>query len=937
MKKGTKLLKSAAAAAVVAASLFSSVSAFAAYTLYEDVTVEDVVKGVTYEKKHRLTDEGWLDLYILNIDLSNSDIRVEPVQSGTEIGLRERVGTILSMGGALAGVNASYFGMTGKYSSSFGPAIKDGEVLSIDTDKNLEGNQFGTYYEDLDGISHFDYFSTNIQVYVDGNSYFEFAGINTITEMIYPVCLTRAAGENTAPIDARFADLVKIVVEEGKVTKISQKGETVDIPENGYVIVLSSEYADAFLQYFYVGQKAELRVSSTFDIDKIQTAISGGGIILKDGQKPENIGEMASGRHPRTLLGLSEDQKTMKLIVADGKRSNGNNKSIGLTVDEAVDLLKAEGMYYGLNLDGGGSSVMAVKTAEEDAVSTVSSPAEGSERLVMTAVGVFDDSPVGDITQLVIKPESDRVVVGESVAVEVFGYDENLHKIPISVDNISFKTDENTGMFSGNRYTPLSIGNNFITAEYNSVVATTEVNVVDIKEIKPNQSAIYLNKGESANISVKGVTTDGYEVDLSGNVSISSDFGDVNGSTFTAVQDGGGYITCSYNGLTCYIKVVVGTSESGITSFEDTKDLKYSAYPKDIEGIAGISKAVVSDGVSSLGLSYYFKEAEYTQAAYLDFAAPIKINGTPKALKLSIKCNGSGQWVRGKIKDANGTEFVIEFTQNVDWTDWKDMTANIPSEAVYPITLNTIYVAALSNTNTNQQVMYFDNLRGEYPIDAAVNMPEPVKGLDIYEGNTQGKEQGYTYINVSGSITSGNAEGGIYTSARNQVGAALGKDSDIALFAGKSDIDSAGSAEVIKWKGDYAVYDKNGAVLINVFAQNGGIKDTLASQWQHIKSDAVNSQNKNVIIFMDLAPSKFNDGDEAELFNSMLQDIAEAGKNVFVLYSNTGEYSLTVDNGIRYISLPNLWTSGGTVNDNYKIVRFKVNGNDLKFEVLDVL
>ena len=67
-----------------------------------------------------------------------------------------------------------------------------------------------------------------------------------------------------------------------------------------------------------------------------------------------------------------------------------------------------------------------------------------------------------------------------------------------------------TGHVSGNRYTPLSIGNNFITAEYNSVVATTEVNVVDIKEIKPNQSAIYLNKGESANISVKGVTTDGY-------------------------------------------------------------------------------------------------------------------------------------------------------------------------------------------------------------------------------------------------------------------------------------------------------------------------------------------------------------------------------------------------------------------------------------------
>ena len=58
MKKGKKLLKSAAAAAVVAASLFSSVSAFAAYTRYEDVTVEDVVKGVTYEKKTQAYRRG---------------------------------------------------------------------------------------------------------------------------------------------------------------------------------------------------------------------------------------------------------------------------------------------------------------------------------------------------------------------------------------------------------------------------------------------------------------------------------------------------------------------------------------------------------------------------------------------------------------------------------------------------------------------------------------------------------------------------------------------------------------------------------------------------------------------------------------------------------------------------------------------------------------
>ena len=168
---------------------------------------------------------------------------------------------------------------------------------------------------------------------------------------------------DTSKIDARFSDLTKIVVQNDQITKISAKGETVTIPEDGYVIVLSSQYADTYVPKMSVGQRAITQINTNLDVEQIETAITGGGIILQNGQKPANYGEMASGRQPRTLLGLSQDGKTMKLIVADGKRTGGSNVSIGLTVDEAVALLKEEGMYQGLNLDGGGSSLMAVKTA----------------------------------------------------------------------------------------------------------------------------------------------------------------------------------------------------------------------------------------------------------------------------------------------------------------------------------------------------------------------------------------------------------------------------------------------------------------------------------------------------------------------------------------------------------------------------------------------
>ena len=534
--------------AVAGTILSWSTVVFGATTLYEQATSQRVAKGVTYEKKHRLTEEGWLDIYMLTVDLTNSNISVEPIQSKTEAGLREKVGKLLTDANAIAGANAAYFGMTGSYSAGFGTNIANGNIVSMDTDKNLSGNQFGTYFEDINGQGYFDYLTNHMEFYADGNSYFEFAGVNTITQMIYPVYLDRNLCTDTEAIDARFNNLTKIVVEDDKITKISSKGETVTIPEDGYIVVLSSEFADAYVGKFSVGQSAEFRITSTFDVDKINTAISGGGIILKDGVKPENIGEMATGRQPRTLLGLSQDQKTLKIFVADGQRSNGNNVSIGLTVDEAVWLLKSEGMYSGINLDGGGSSLMAVKTVDENSVSTVSSPAEGSERPVMVAVGIFDNSSVGEVTELHVKSSSESIVEDGTATLEVYGYDENYHRIAIPSKDVTFACDGNMGTISGNTFKAENTGSAFITATYNNMVATTTVEISKIAAIEPSKKEINLNVGESATLSFKGVTQEGGSTELTKEVVLTSDFGEISGTTFTATKKGAGYITCSYGG-----------------------------------------------------------------------------------------------------------------------------------------------------------------------------------------------------------------------------------------------------------------------------------------------------------------------------------------------------------------------------------------------------
>jgi len=87
------------------------------------------------------------------------------------------------------------------------------------------------------------------------------------------------------------------------------------------------------------------------DLSEIETAISGFGWCLVDGQAPASGDE----RHPRTGFGLSQDARYLFLLTIDGRQPN----SIGATTHDLGQLLKMFGAHVGINMDGGGSTTMA--------------------------------------------------------------------------------------------------------------------------------------------------------------------------------------------------------------------------------------------------------------------------------------------------------------------------------------------------------------------------------------------------------------------------------------------------------------------------------------------------------------------------------------------------------------------------------------------------
>ena len=97
-------------------------------------------------------------------------------------------------------------------------------------------------------------------------------------------------------------------------------------------------------------------------LDNIQTAVSGHNTVLKDGKCPI-IDQVESFpylkvRHPRTLVGISQDKKYVYLVTIDGRQPEF---SVGTSILESAEILRQLGAYDAVNLDGGGSTTMACR------------------------------------------------------------------------------------------------------------------------------------------------------------------------------------------------------------------------------------------------------------------------------------------------------------------------------------------------------------------------------------------------------------------------------------------------------------------------------------------------------------------------------------------------------------------------------------------------
>ena len=122
--------------------------------------------------------------------------------------------------------------------------------------------------------------------------------------------------------------------------------------------------------------------SETVDVANVLTAVSGFDMILTRGTA---AGSGADDTSPRTGFGLSLDRRKVILMTVDGRQ---NNYSLGVGTKEAGELLRYFGAWNGINMDGGGSTALALYNSVDNTVALANRPS-GSERPTGNNFGIY--------------------------------------------------------------------------------------------------------------------------------------------------------------------------------------------------------------------------------------------------------------------------------------------------------------------------------------------------------------------------------------------------------------------------------------------------------------------------------------------------------------------------------------------------------------------
>ncbi|HEX2960525.1 MAG TPA: phosphodiester glycosidase family protein, partial [Ignavibacteriales bacterium] len=345
--------------------------------LKDSLITEEIAPGVTYSKIYRAQDT--LSINLLKADLRQGDYYIRAAKARDRLLGREKTSQMASRfqdstHEILAAVNADFFNMkTGEVESNMvieGQFLKAVRVTDSPFDPSHKiHSQFAFTYDKKPLIEKFSFSG---EVILPGGNKRSITRINSAADSnsftLYNFYEGDETPESKVNINEAEVELTPVVTQSDTFLCVASSsvllGGRHTITKGKSILTATGSLAQVLQNGVKYGDTIKVIVRLNPYFKGIRTVTGGWPQIVRNGMNLADEADSVEGtfpkfsrvKHPRTGIGFSSDSLTIYFITVDGRQES----SSGATLKEFADLMISEGIYNGLNLDGGGSTTMVI-------------------------------------------------------------------------------------------------------------------------------------------------------------------------------------------------------------------------------------------------------------------------------------------------------------------------------------------------------------------------------------------------------------------------------------------------------------------------------------------------------------------------------------------------------------------------------------------------
>lgn len=405
---------------------------------------EPIAPGVVRYKYEISRDKKNTQTNVVTVDLNNPHIKINTVAGGGTYTNKATVTQMADRTNAVALVNGDFFTMQ-LQGVPLGASIIDGDmksspavltdIWSFGIDENntafIDSTKFVGSITAPNGKSYpIDGLNKTFYWYQPSKEYSHESKI----QMYDSFWSSKSRGDKTAG---------EVLLSEDNVVEqiVYRKNIDMKIPKGKKILQVSGGSERFVRENIKVGDKVQINTNIEPNRNW-KMMIGGHALLVENGAIKKYTKDVTSigGIRARTAVGMSKDGKTVYIVSCEGR----TKRSAGLSLNELSQFMLDLGAFKAMNLDGGGSTAMAVRNLGDIKRTRVTNPERNAaERKVVNGLGVFNTTTnTGVISD--VKFESDlNTIVGEQINLKLkSAWDEFLN--PIDIKDRTYTVADNS-------------------------------------------------------------------------------------------------------------------------------------------------------------------------------------------------------------------------------------------------------------------------------------------------------------------------------------------------------------------------------------------------------------------------------------------------------------------------------------------------------------